>query len=341
MMKQIGSEGVAYSFDARHEPVLRVAEGEVFRIKTPTDDPYGAIAARIEGKPVSPDLTEASRRAFVHAPPMANGVVGPIAIENCCPGDVLAISIHAVEPGPLGYVALMPGVGPRHDTRKYPDCDGPHVHVIEHLPGPSGTTRDGRARFSESATWDLQPFVGTLAVAPERETHSSLFGQGPWGGNIDCREFRAGHVILVKAQALGGLLYIGDAHGGQGDTEFAGIADETTATVELSCQILKGKTISGLRIIKPQSIVALGLGRPLEQAVEQASFNLIDWLRDEYGIGPRESFLRFSADPGFRVRTYQMVSSGPVRYVAGAEYPMDRLRGLCSGGRASGRAIRF
>ena len=64
---------------------------------------------------------------------------------------------------------------------------------IEHLPGPSGHTRDGKGVYSDKLTWDLEPFCGTLATAPEREVFTSLLGQGPFGGNIDCRDVCAGH----------------------------------------------------------------------------------------------------------------------------------------------------
>ena len=85
------------------------------------------------------------------------------------------------------------------------------------------------------------PFCGTLACAPEREVFTSLLGQGPFGGNIDCRDVRAGHTILLNAYHEGGLLYVGDMHGGQGDTEFTGIADETRATIQLSATVDQGE----------------------------------------------------------------------------------------------------
>jgi acetamidase/formamidase len=319
-----GAPHTRFAFDADDPPGLRVAEDEVFKVETPTDDPFGALEAFAAGRPVVAELTEAARRAFSHVPPMANGVIGPIAVENCAPGDLLAVTIHSVEPGPLGYVSITPGVGPLRDSTRYADCAGPHVRIIEHLPGPSGTRRDGRARYSASIAWDLMPFIGTLAAAPQREVMTSLLGQGRWGGNLDCREFSAGNTVLLNACVAGGLLYVGDVHGGQGDTEFCGVADETTAVIELSCHVIKRRAIPGVRVIKPDSIVALGISKPLERAVYDASFNLMEWMR-EYGIAPRDAYLRFSADPGFRVRTYQMVSDTAFQYVAGAEYPRSRL----------------
>lgn len=323
-MQRVGGEQyVRFAFDAAHAPVLHVAEGEIFRVETPTDDPYGALSAFREGRPIIPELTGRARDALAHMPPLANGVIGPIAVENCMPGDVLAVTIHTVEPGPLGYVSITPGVGPLRDSARYPDCRDPHVHVIEHLAGPSGTTRDGKARYSDTVTWDLMPFIGTLATAPQREVVSSLYGQGQWGGNVDCRDFRAGHTVFLNAYVGGGLLYVGDVHGGQGDTEFCGVADETTAIVELSCRVIKRAFLPNVRIVKPQSVVALGISKPLEAAVHEATINLMEWMRDS-GISARNAYLRFSADPGFRIRIYQMVPGSACQFVVGAEYPNDR-----------------
>ena len=252
-------------------------------------------------------------------------MVGPIYVEGCEPGDLLAVHIDWIEPWRYGYTGIIPGIGPLHDSRKWPHCTEAHIQLIEHLPGPSGTTRDGKAKYSDKLTWDLQPFIGTMASASEREVHTSLLGQGPWCGNIDCRDVRAGHTIYINTYHEGGLLYLGDMHGSQGDTEFTALADETRGTIQLHCSVVKNKRIPCVRIDKPDSIVAIGINQPLEQAVYDACENLMEWLRDDYDVKPKDTYLRMSADPGFRIRVYQMVRALTLRFVVGAEYPKNRL----------------
>ena len=179
--------------------------------------------------------------------------------------------------------------------------------------------------LSPAIEWDLDPFIGTLAVAPDREVVSSLTGQGDFCGNIDCRDIQAGNKIQINCNHDGALVYVGDCHGGQGDTEFTVLADETRATVKLKVNVIKNKKIPGVRIEKPDSIVAIGMDLPLDEAVYSAADNLMHWMQDEYGISPRDSYLRFSADPDFRVRTYQMVRAS-ISHIAGAEYPKSRLK---------------
>lgn len=317
-------EVTRYAFDNRDEPCLRVKQGEVFTVET--DDALSGLIADDSDTPKVHDFLGEHVKALQDQwPPRYNPVVGPVYVEGCEKGDVLAVHIESIDPWRYGFSGILPGIGPYGDSLKWGDCAVPHVQVIEHFPGPSGHTRDGTGKYSDKLTWDLMPFLGTLATAPEREVLTSLLGQGPFGGNIDCREIRAGHTILLNAYNEGGLLYIGDAHGGQGDTEFTGIADETRATVKLSCTVIKNKRLPCVRVIKPESIVAIGINLPMEQAVYDATANMMEWLRDDYGIKPKDMYIRMSCDPAFRIRTYQMVRAATLQHVVGAEYPKSRL----------------
>jgi amidase len=313
-----------YLFDARDEPVLRVRVGESFRVET--DD---ALTGLVKDESDHPEIRDIindpeSKRLLGRTPAMLNPVVGPIYVEGVERGDVVAIEIESIEPWRWGYVGIVPGNGALRDSFKWgADCRDAHIQLIEHVPGPSGTTADGTGKYG-NISWKLDPFLGTLAVAPDREVHSSLTGQGEFCGNIDCRDIRAGHTILVNSYHEGGLIFLGDAHGSQGDTEFTVLADETRATVQLKVNVIKNKKIPGIRIIKPETIVAVGIDLPLDQAVYNAADNLMHWMSEEYGIKPKDSYMRFSADPDFRVRVYQMVRAN-IYHVVGAEYPKSRL----------------
>ncbi len=313
-----------YLLDGRDPPVLKVEQGESFRIET--DDALTGLVADLSDNPVvrDPINDPLSKELLASSPPRLNPVVGPIFVEGCEPGDVLAVEIETIEPWRWGYVGIIPGNGALRDSARYPDCRDAHIQLIEHIPGPSGTTADGTAKYGD-ITWKLDPFIGTLAVAPDREVHSSLTGQGNFCGNIDCRDIRAGHTILINSYHKGGLLFVGDIHGSQGDTEFTVLADETRATVQLKCTVIKNKRIPGVRILKPDTIVAIGMDLPLDQAVYNAADNLMQWMEEEYGIKPKDSYMRFSADPDFRVRVYQMVRAN-INHVVGAEYPRSRLK---------------
>ena len=313
-----------YAFDARDEPCIFVDESEVFQVET--DDALSGMIADDSDQPKVEGFDSSHFAKLAESTPgLFNPVVGPIYVQGCEAGDVLAVSIDWVDPWRYGFSGVLPQMGPLGDSLRYKECADGYVHVIEHLPGPSGFTRDGTARYSETLSWPLEPFVGTLATAPEREVFTSVLGQGPFGGNIDCRDICGGNIIYLNSYNEGGLLYIGDVHGGQGDTEFTGIADETRATVQLSCKVIKKKRLPCVRIEKPDAVVAVGINRPMEHAIYDATANLMSWLEEDYEVSPRDLYVRMSCDPAFRIRTYQMVRLATLEHVAGAEYPKSRL----------------
>jgi amidase len=150
---------------------------------------------------------------------------------------------------------------------------------------------------------------------------TSLDGQGDWGGNLDIRDVCPGNRILLPIYHPGALFYLGDVHASQGDTEFTGTAAETTATVRLRLELIKGKRSGWMRIEKPDSLVAVNANRPLEVAVETATVQLMDWLVTEYGFTPTDAYCLVSTCPEFRINVYQMCKIGKLSFVAGAEVP--------------------
>ncbi|HMC63893.1 MAG TPA: acetamidase/formamidase family protein, partial [Gemmataceae bacterium] len=163
-------------------------------------------------------------------------------------------------------------------------------------------------------------------VAPDREVTTSLGGQGECGGNLDIRDVTAGKKFYLPIFHPGARIYLGDVHASQGDTEFTGTAAETKATVRVKLELIKGKRIPWMRIEKPNSIVSVYAYRPLEVAVETATFNLMDWLISEYKFTPTDAYTLVSTCPDFRINVYQMCKMGKLSYVAGAEIPKRYLQ---------------
>ena len=184
-MKKIHlGEVTKYAFDWRDDPALRVDQSETFQIET--NDALTGLIEDDSDDPVVHDFqSEHVLKLQVAWPPEYNPVVGPIYVEGCERGDTLAVRFDWIDPWRYGFSGILPGIGPLGDSLKWQDCAEPHVQVIEHLPGPSGHTRDGKGKYTDKLTWDLMPFCGTLACAPEREVFTSLLGQGPFGGGAE------------------------------------------------------------------------------------------------------------------------------------------------------------
>lgn len=308
-----------YAFDWRDEPLLRVQPGETFELET-------WDASTDYFKTEQDKAIPANRPGFDRTPPLANPIAGPIFVEETRPGDTLVVQIESITPEAYSWTAIGPKRGPLGESTRWPELSSDYTtKIFRHTPGPSGTTRDGTLHFSDKISWPITPFVGTLGTAPEREVATSLDGQGAWGGNLDIRDFSPGNRIYLPVYHAGALFYLGDVHASQGDTEFTGTAAETQATVRLKLEVLPQRKATGIRIEKPDALIAVDANRPLEVAVETATCALMDWLIRDYGFTPSDAYCLVSTCPDFRINVYQMVRIGKLAYVAGAELPKRYL----------------
>ena len=309
-----------YAFDWRDEPLLTVAPGEPLEIET-WDASTGFFKSP-EDKAIP-----ANRPGFDRTPPMANPIAGPVWVEGAERGDVLVAVIDEVEVADYSWVAVGPKRGPLGESTRWPELSGEYTtKIFPHTPGPSGTMNDGTLKFSESISWPITPFIGTIGVAPDREVRTSIDGQGPWGGNLDIRDVAPGNRILLPVYHEGALFYLGDLHASQGDTEYTGTAAETCGTVRLQLELIKDKRLPFMRIEKPDSLVAVQAARPLETAVDTATKHLMAWLIEEYNFSPTDAYCLVSTCPDFRINVYQMCDIAQLSFVAGAEIPRKYLQ---------------
>jgi len=311
-------ERLKYTFDFQHPPVLEVEPGESFILET-EDAPSGAYRT----------LDDAAGLLEVwylnYSPPMANPVTGPVYIKGVEPGDTLVVHIDRIDLNGQGATYWRPGHRPLGDSRRWSDLSKPTLVI--------GRFENGEVVMDEAATWEEgkvkrhglglrvreSPFIGTIAVAPEREVETSGLGQGSWGGNMDVRDICPGTRVLMPCYHQGALLYVGDVHACQGDTEFYGTAMEARSSVTLHCDVIKHRRVPFVRLEKDASIISLACARPLEEAVWRASIQLMEWLVTDYGCSQREAYLLLGVNPDFHVNVYQMAPIGKLQYTAGAE----------------------
>jgi len=311
-------ESLKYTIDFRHSPVLEVELGELFTLET-EDAPSGTYRT----------LDDAARLLEAwylnYSPSMANPVTGPVYVQGVDPGDTLVVHIERLDLDTQGATFWRPGHKPLGDSLKWSDLSKPTLVI--------GRLENGEVVMDEAATWEdgkvrrhplglrvrQSPFIGTIAVAPEREVETPGLGQGSWGGNMDVRDICPGTRVLIPCYHKGALLYVGDVHACQGDTEFYGVALEIRSAVTLRCEVIKRRRVPFVRLEKDSSIISLACARPLEEAVWRASIQLMEWLIADYGCSQREAYLLLGVNPDFRVNVYQMALIGNLQYTVGAE----------------------
>jgi len=312
-------DAYTYEFNKASPPLIRVEQGEQFAVET-----EDALSGRIKSE-VDLPVPSHMKELYSVQPNKGNPVAGPIYVEGAEKGDVLVVNIHDIKPREQGASVIIPGFGALKDSYEWAECRGPFSKILRHIPGPSGTTSDGRAIYSEKLSWDLRPMIGTIATAPERVVFDTVEGQGPWGGNMDCRDVCKGSKIFLPVYNKGGLLFVGDVHATQADTELTGVADECAAESQLSCEVLKDKAIPFVRIEKKNSLIQVNCYRPIEEAISQAMNWMMDWLVRDHGLSMRDAYLQMSVNPDVRVNVYQMVQGGKLDYTVGVEYPKKYL----------------
>ena len=190
-----------------------------------------------------------------------NPLTGPIFIDGIEPGDVLAIDILDIKVGEWGY------------------CGG---RIFE--------LKDGYAEFSESLRLPLEPMLGCIGIAPSEGTVDTR-APGETGGNLDCREVRAGSTIVFRSRVRGALAGMGDAHALQGDGEITGQGIETDAEAIIRFRKITGFSCDRPVIIRIDSFSTLGAHKNLEEAAWLATEDMISLLQQKTGRSEKESRL--------------------------------------------------
>jgi amidase len=222
-----------------------------------------------------------------------NPQTGPFFVEGAEPGDTLAVRFDRLWPnrgrGLTGQVVAENVVDP---------------WFVRELPVPSDDDSDYWALDLERGTGrlesavpgleflpevTLEPMLGCFGVAPGRGQAISCATSGRHGGNKDYRGFREGVTVFFPVFVEGALLHVGDGHALQGDGEIVGSGIEVSFDVELTVKVLKGKRIAWPRAEDDEFVMAAGNARPLDQAVQHATTELMRLLRDDYGLDFRAS----------------------------------------------------
>jgi len=256
-----------YSTFGSHAPVLRIAPGDT--VITTTVDARGL------------DAREEQLSAGV------NPQTGPFYIEGAEPGDTLVVHLEHLYPNRnTGWSStiLAPHVV---DPWAVPD-------IPERMDGRWRFDRDaGTATLLEPETplgaWvlPLAPMLGCLGVAPDGGEAISSATCGPHGGNMDYRGFRAGVTAYFPVFVPGALFFVGDGHAVQGAGEIAGTGIETSFDVRFKVDLRKGQRICWPRGQDEGFIFTTGNARPLDQAAQHATTEMIRWLQEDYGLDAR------------------------------------------------------
>jgi acetamidase/formamidase len=315
-------------------PIMRIAPGDVLDLFT-----EDAFAGRIRS---SDDLPSRSIQY-----PFINPQTGPFHVEGAEPGDTLAIHLIDVRPArdwavsttvPLfgaltgtKYTATLQDALPER-TWLY-TVDGPAREVIYRALDSDFTVR-----------LPLEPFLGTVGVAPAANEARNVLVPEAFGGNMDTPEARAGTTIYLGVNVEGALFSIGDGHYTMGEGEVCGVAVEGAMDTLLTVDVVKGVYCEWPRLEDDEAIMVAGSYRPLEDAFRIAHTQLIRWICAETGLSVMDAYqlvTQASRSPIANVcdANYTIVARMPKRYLPATAGWMggthDRLREIGAAVRAT------
>jgi amidase len=222
-----------------------------------------------------------------------NPLTGPFAIAGAEPGDTLVVKfLDLTVDSTRGVGALAPGFGALNTTSYTPMLN---ASLPEKIWFYDIDARANQATFHAldsdfSVKIPLQPFLGCIGVAPAGGEARSSVVPAEFGGNMDAPEARPGYTLYLPVNAPGALLYLGDGHAAQGDGEVAGTAIEVPLRVRLQVDLIKGKSIGWPRFENDTSLLAVGIYRPLDDALRIAFTELVGWIHADSGLSPLDAY---------------------------------------------------
>ena len=158
-----------------------------------------------------------------------NPATGPVYVNDAKAGDVLKVTIKAIEVDSSGVMAVIPGAGLLGDK-----ITAPEVKIIP--------IEDGYAKFNDISI-PIHPMIGVIGVAPAGESIPTGTPDRH-GGNMDNKLIAAGTTLYLPVFVDGALLAMGDLHAVMGDGEIIVTGVEIAGSVTVCVEVIKGHSIS-------------------------------------------------------------------------------------------------
>jgi amidase len=256
-------------------PVLKVHAGDIIETNTVDSD----------GKAVE---------AAGYKVPGFNPLSGPFYVEEAERGDTLVVRFLSVEvDGNEGFGDIDPGFGGALNSNPYTPMLGKGIpkrswtYPIDKAANMA-TFHASDSNFSVKIP--LHPFLGCVGVAPADGEARNSTVPAEFGGNMDASEASAGNTLYLPVNVPGALLFLGDGHAAMGDGEIAGTAIEVSTRVRIQVEVIKGKTIHWPRFENEDYIMAVGIYRPLDDALRIAFTELVHWINERNGLSEMDAY---------------------------------------------------
>lgn len=272
-------EHIHHAWNNAFDPVLTVDSGDTVQFEC-LDGNAGEITP----------ATTAAEIPEVNTDPV-HALTGPVLVEGAQPGDVLEVELHEITHDGWGWTAF--GFDADSFGLLDDEFDEPGLHIWD-LDGDT-------AAFVDGIEIPLDPFPGTIGVAPAEDGTHDTYPPRDVGGNMDVQYLTEGATVYLPVATEGARFSLGDGHAAQGDGEVCQTALETplSVTATLTCR-------SNLDMDQPQfetdhpysphghpepMYATTGIDGDLMTATKKAVRQMLDHLEAQHGLARPDAYI--------------------------------------------------
>jgi amidase len=268
-----------YLFDVNSAtpPVLTIDPGEEVTLEV-----RGAFADVKDVREVPTPFTPAC-----DGHPLAP-IAGPIHVRGADPGDAVIVELLEITPVGEGVTAILRQFGVL--PKEFPE---PHAVAVP--------VRDGQAWFEGRIPIPLEPNLGTVSTMPT-EGYRPAYA-GPYGGDFDQKDARAGSRIHLRVMVPGALIFFADPHAAISDGIIAGTGVECGARVRARILLDKGRHVERPLIEVDGTVQVMGFGETVEAATEDCARAAVDYVAAVTPLSRQEAYMLLSIVGELRVGT--------------------------------------
>lgn len=248
-------------------------------------------------------------------------VIGPVAVDEAQPGDVLKVEMISLVPRvPYGVISNRHGKGAL--AGEFPENAGPqpgasaansqlYNNVFKFVPIKqiNGKWLAIISDNQKEIHFPIAPFMGTMGIAPNVNGRPNSVPPGDYGGNMDIRYLTAGSTLYLPVQVAGGMFFLADPHFVQGNGEVALTAVEGSLRTTVRLTVLKAgdaaipaKTRLTVPFAEtPEYWIPIGLDADLNEAMKKATREAIRFLSEKQGIDRATALAYLSGAADFEV----------------------------------------
>lgn len=268
-----------YLFDVNPAtpPALEVTPGQEFTLEV-----RGAFADVPDIRLVPTPFTPAC-----DGHPLAP-IAGPVRVRGAEPGDAVVVDLLQITPHGDGKTAIVRDFGVLRREFTEPTA----------LTCP---VKDGAAWFGGRIPIPLCPNLGTVSTMPP-DGYKPAYA-GPYGGDFDQKDVRAGSRIHLPVLVPGALVFFADPHAAISDGIISGTGVECDATVRARIGLDRHRTLDRPIVEVDDTVQVLGFGPTVEMATEDAARGAVDYVAGRTGMDRREAYMLLSIVGELRIGT--------------------------------------